>query len=118
MAYDEQLATRVRTLLKGQNAIVEKKDVRRARLSVTREDVRRNLEQRSGRAGGAGGQRCGVEEASHKTNGFHGTPNEGLHLCELRRHEDCGAIAPVARTGAAVCRKSAACQAYGCSLKN
>jgi hypothetical protein len=25
MAYDEQLATRVRTLLKGQNAIVEKK---------------------------------------------------------------------------------------------
>jgi hypothetical protein len=103
MAYDEQLATRVRTLLKGQKAIVEKKMFGGACLSVARKDVRRNPERRSGRAGGAGGQRCSVEEASHKTDGLHGAPNEGLHLCEPRRCEDCGAIAPVARAGTAVC---------------
>ena len=102
MAYDEQLATRVRALLKGQRAFVEKKDVRRTRLSVERKDVRRHLEAGLGRAGGSRRQRQGVEEAPHETDGFHGTPDERLYLRRPRRNPERRAVAYLAHARAGV----------------
>ena len=76
--------------------------VRRTRLHVIGEGVCWHLERQLGRAGRPRWQRRGLEEATHEPDGFHGAVHEGLHLCEPRGREDCGAIAQVAHAEADV----------------
>ena len=98
MVYDEQLAARVRVLLKGQRALVGKKMfgglAYMSQGKLFAGILKDNLVVRVGPDGN--------DEATHETDGFHGAAHEGLHLCEPRGREDCGAIAQVAHAGADV----------------